>query len=69
MLDVLIADFFKKEVCPRKLGKIRRIRPRESGIAQESRRTYLKNRQSASEPSYFGNLHIDRKWRIAANAA
>jgi hypothetical protein len=58
MLNVLIADFFKKEVCPRKLGKMRRIRPRESGMAQESRRTYLRNRRSASEPSYFGNFHL-----------
>ncbi|CAN7364664.1 hypothetical protein LJR255_002143 [Pararhizobium sp. LjRoot255] len=42
MLNVLIADFFKKEACPRKLGKMRRIRPRESNISSEIRRTYIK---------------------------
>jgi len=67
--NLLIADFFKKEVCARKIGKMRRIRPRESGMAQESRRTYLKNRQSASESNDFGNFHMIPKWRTAASKA
>jgi hypothetical protein len=53
MHNVLIADFFKKEACTRKIGKTPRSRPRESDISSRNPKNVHQNGQSASKSRHL----------------